>query len=581
MSPQHAVIEFQDRYCQVFLWQSAKGVYTLKSTLRAPLERPQDPEAAARAVQSNAAALRQALRSAGLNVREALALIPKQWVTLRIVTLPSSDPHELGEMARFEAERHIPFNVERHVISHFILDVAELEGARVLIAAIDGPPAQDIIDLATAAGIFLTGLEVSTVAQANSLRHSGLWDSEKNPTVAHIDIGLSSTDITILHRQKPIFARSIALGLDRIVSALAPEDAAAQPPSAAASQAGAETNDAARLEAPSARYAVPEKTRESLLLAMPGGPMASDDPEPGLRGEPSYGGSQQYRAWTDRLVQEIRRTHDFARREFECEPLSQVFVSGPGAGLRNLSGLLEENLGVAPQPLDPFGGALQLDRNDPSLTQAPTDYVTAAGALLRDVDEDALRINLLPPDYIRRHASTRRRRSLVVSAALVAALLVCCFMLTNQVIANRKRQLDFYQSQIELNKERAREIQYRKTVVRLLKENTSKRESALAILDTISSWQDLFSEDEMRVSLTEFNFVAGDSVRIEGNAREDKDLNEFVTRLEKSEHFRAVRIQERPTERAPYWSGEIIRYTVNCYFKDEKQKKTTESKSSE
>jgi len=571
MSPQHALIEFQDRYCQVFLWQSAKGVYTLKSMRKVPLERPQEEEAAARALQSNAAALRQALKSAGLNVREALALIPKQWVTLRIVTLPSSDPQELGEMARFEAERHIPFNVERHVISHFILDVAEIEGARVLIAAIDGPPAQDVIGLAAAAGIFLTGLEVSTVAQVNSLRHSGLWDSEKNPTVAHIDIGLSSTDITILHREKPIFARSIALGLDRIVSALAPEDSAPQPPSAVAAQAGG---------ALPPRYAVPEKTRESLLLAMPGGPMASDDPEPGLRGEPSYGGSQQYRAWTDRLVQEIRRTHDFARREFECEPLSQVFVSGPGAGLRNLTGLLEENLGVAPQPLNPFGDVLKLDRNDPSLTQDPADYVTAAGALLRDVDEDALRINLLPPDYIRRHASRRRRRSLVVSAALVAMLLVCCFMLINQVIANRKRQLEYYQSQIELDKERAREIQYRNTVVRLLKENTSKEESALAILDTISRWEDLFNEDDMRVALTEFSFVAGDAVRIEGNAREDKDLNEFVTRLEKSGHFRAVRIQDRPTERAPYGAGQIIRYTVNCYFKGEK-KSATEPKSSE
>ena len=48
-------------------------------------------------VQANANLLRQVLRESGLKIRDALVVIPKQWVTLRVVTLPTTEAAELAE----------------------------------------------------------------------------------------------------------------------------------------------------------------------------------------------------------------------------------------------------------------------------------------------------------------------------------------------------------------------------------------------------------------------------------------------------------------------------------------------------
>jgi hypothetical protein len=104
--PSHrAIIEFQEHSCLLYAWEAEKGTHILRSFLRLPLTRPEGGgPGAPECVGANAAALRQAFRAAGLKTREAVVIIPKQWVTLRVVTLPSTEAAELEEMARFEAQ---------------------------------------------------------------------------------------------------------------------------------------------------------------------------------------------------------------------------------------------------------------------------------------------------------------------------------------------------------------------------------------------------------------------------------------------------------------------------------------------
>ena len=146
MAATHTAIEFQKSSCRIFVWESAKGRHTLTRLLRVRFDEPSQEEPGAASdshtAQTRGAAIRQALKTAGLSVKEVLVILPKEWVTLRIVKLPSSKRDELGEMARFEAERHIPFNTERHIISHHVLRVDEIQGSDLLLAALDGPPAE-------------------------------------------------------------------------------------------------------------------------------------------------------------------------------------------------------------------------------------------------------------------------------------------------------------------------------------------------------------------------------------------------------------------------------------------------------
>ena len=557
------VIEFQGSFCHVFAWQSVKNSHVLKSLLTVPLEKAEgDSSSQAKpsaASQRNGAAIRQALRAANLKVREALAIIPKQWVTLRIVTLPSTDPAEVSEMARFEAERHIPFNVERHVVSHHVLRLEGIQGAQVVIAALDGPPAWEITATMDAAGIHLTCLEVSTLALFNALTYSGAWDTGQHPTAAQIHVGMSATDITILQRGAPIFARSIALGVEKLFASLSPDgpagdnlammDRIEEMDVFSGQRAEAAENSAGTAENSAASFQTPEAASGSSQS-----PLAVQN-------------------WVNRLVQEIRKTHEFANREFECQPISQLFYSGAGLCLRGLKDVLREQLQVPLTEIDPYVKGLRIEQGPPSLRLPPFAYAAAAGAIARDMSEDSVRINLLPSDYVRGHDTTKRKRSLILTGSLAAALVICALVYANLLISSKERQLEAIRAQADKGAPREKQIRERKSQIKILKDQSKPEGTAMAILNDMSSWKDLFNPSEMHVAITEFQYTALKTLKLIGTAMSYAEMNDLRVRLKNTNHFSEV-IVETGTRDPTWYPGNVqpIKFTLNCYLGKTEQK---------
>ncbi len=560
MAEQRTVIQFHETYCEVFIWQADRDNYKLKTRLRVALENT--PEASdspdyLEAVQRNGITLQQALRGTGAKVRQAIAVIPKHWVTLRFAILPSDNPEELEEMARFETGRHIPFNMERHVVDYHLLSNEGLEGSRVVLAALDGPPANELTLMMNAAGIELTALEVSSIALTNALFHYALWDTEKNPTVAHIDIEQETTDITILQAGQPVFSRSVALGIERLFGTAAVE--------APGTDLGV-TSNAISL---SQIEAVDLTLTDSKVLDL-ANPETADSIQP----EP-----RAVKMWKTRFIQEIRQSYDYARRELECQPLSVIFLSGPGSRLKNITQALAEQIpGVEVIRIDP----LQSDSQSPKLQvddslsveqREGSSMACSIGTLLRDIDPNALRINLLPVDYIKAHAATRTRRSMITTAILSAALVVCIMLAGFQNLQAKRLELKDLETQVEENRPRVKEIRYRQTVVKILKTNSSEKKSALAILNSIGSWKKMFERRKMLIALTEFNYTENKNVKIVGHAASIHDLNIFQSNLDESGHFAEVHVASRtPVKLGPY-KKEVLRFTLNCYFNERKGSK--------
>jgi type IV pilus assembly protein PilM len=552
--PNHTIIEFQDAHCRVFHWEQTRNTFVLQRALTVPFGEPaaspgipskvesisgyarlKTPEGArepepgiemtdSQVQEANGLALRKALRQAGLHVKEALAVVPKHWATLRVVTLPSSAPDEIAEMARFEAERHIPFNVERHVIAHRVISSEKLQGSRVALAALDRPPATQITATFDAAGLRLAGIDVSTIALVNALLHSGAWDTEATETVAHVNVGSSNTDIIILNQGEPIFARSTTVGAEKLT----------------------ETTD----DAPES----PEPDSRADLDAVP-------VPAEGAR----------YR----RIVREVRQTLEYARREFDCGDLATIFLSGSGAQLPGLERAFAHSFGTTIQVLDPFarqadgGPVLQLGDASGGLDLAPSAYALAAGALVRQTDESKLRINLVPDAYLKTHARLRRKKTFTLASLVLAAVLVGGLGLTSHILTLRKSRLAQIESQIEAQRDRATEIKYRRTVLDILVNNTSQQNSALAVLDTISRWRDLFTTQQMRISISSFSFSDRDQLKIEGYSRSYAELNALVERLSDSGgHFQFVRIERQPMESSRNNPQiKVVHFTLICQFK--------------
>lgn len=528
--PSHrAIIEFQENHCEIALWETEKANHTLKVFLRIPLQKAEakaeTPLAENPAVIANAGAIRQTLRDTGLKIREALVVIPKQWVTLRVVTLPTTEASELADMARFEAQRYIPFNVERHIIAYQVLSVEGIGGTRVILAAIDAPPAEEITAIMEAAGVRISALDVSTTILSNALLASGQWNPGESPTVAHLHIGYGSSDINIHHNGQIIFARSISLGLDKLFISASPE-------------------------APEVREITPIMIRGVNLLQPPGDEQASPAPA----------------QWANRLMTEIRRTYEFAHREFECEPLTRIFLTGPGASLQGIPTVIQSTLGTEAVELRLFQDRLSMDSETLPQAMHPASFAIAVGGMLRDHRDSAMPINLLPAAYLKKYLTAQRKKSLVTTAILTAALLAAVIFFLINHAHQRAELIEFYEKGLEVSGERVREIEYRKTVVKILRENTSQKSSALAILNRLSGWNGIFGGNRMRVSISEFDYNAATGVKLSGWAWEYSDLNDFRMELEKSGHFRKVSTESQPIESFPTRPEQVVKFVLNCYF---------------
>lgn len=538
MPSNRAIIEFQETHCEIALWETEKANHRLKAFLRIPLRKAEakaeTPLVDNPAVVANAGAIRQALRDTGMRIREALVVIPKQWVTLRVVTLPTTEASELADMARFEAQRYIPFNVERHIIAYQVLSVEGIGGTRVILAAIDLPPAEEITAIMEAAGVRISALDVATTILSNALLASGQWNPEESPTVAHIHIGYASSDINIHHNGQLIFARSISIGMDKLFASASPG-------------------------APEVRDITPAMIRGVNLLQSPGDEQAAPDSNlPTSAAAPAQ--------WASRLMTEIRRTYEFAHREFECEPLTRIFLTGPGAALQGLHTVIQSTLGTEAMELRLFQDRFSMDSETLPQAIQPATYAIAVGGMLRDQRDSAMRINLLPAAYLKKYLTAQRKKSLLTTAILATAFVATfIFFLINHA-HQRAELIEFYEKGLEVSEERVREIEYRKTVVKILRENTSQKSSALAILNRLSGWDGIFGGNRMRVSISEFDYNAATGVKLSGWAWEYSDLNDFRLELEKSGHFRKVSTESQPIESFPTRPEQVVKFVLNCYF---------------
>ncbi len=112
-------IEFTEQESKVVVAELGRGKTVVRDAFRLALPRSED---ATQRVAERAKALREALATRKIKACRAHVMVPKNYVMARMVTLPSINDDELAGMARFEAERHIPFNAERHVVSHYVLN---------------------------------------------------------------------------------------------------------------------------------------------------------------------------------------------------------------------------------------------------------------------------------------------------------------------------------------------------------------------------------------------------------------------------------------------------------------------------
>ena len=541
--PTITAIEFTHAECRVAIAETGKGKPALKHLFAFAIPRPEDP---AERVEKRAALLRDALKIRKIKTGRVRVLIPKNEVMARMVTLPGTTEAELNSMARFEAERHIPFNPERHIVSHHVLTHLGVQGSQVLLTAVDQPVAKEYLDTCTAAGLTVEQLGVASLSMFNAL--SAFKDAEiADKVVALVNVGMNSTDFIIASNGVLNFTRSSSAGIARLMADL--EEAGAPLPGGIQSLNLIDAREPTRFFRPSAPApqapATPPMDPYDSIYDMKSIQIEGDTVISGAGGEPapkappSDPGTVAFTDWLQRLMQEIRRTYEYARREFNCPPISEFYFTGEGTLLRNLASAVEQALSTTCTAIDPTNAFDVPPRLDPEIALLRPSAAALAGQFMAP-GKHTVQVNLLPPEYMEKRASKRQQQSLIVSAALLVGLLALLYVWASDAVARQREGLAMLKDKNRDMKSQVDELESMRSRLQIMEKSFKDSHSALKILDDISG----LAMIPDTITLTRFEYKKDDEVKIQGHAKTFADINRFRMELEKMGFFSDVKQDE-------------------------------------
>lgn len=469
--------------------------------------------------------LRDALKKHKVPPGPCSLIIPKQNAIVRTAQLPSGDIDELKEMARFEGEKYIPFNTERHIISNAVLHLDAVEGSHMLIAAVDGPVMEKALAILREAKMEPEVAEVSSISLVRAFSHFE-HEALEQPAMLLLNLGQNQADFAILKDGMLVSARSTSLGVDQLNQSI--------------ERAASTTEDP--LEA--------QELAESTI-----------------------------RTWINRIVRFGAQTYDFASREYGIASTSCLYISGEGATLQGLDTALSKSLGIEVHYFNPISkikhaGNGQIEKDSlPGMTNA-------LGAALRMVEEGegsrahGERINLLPPEVIEQQKAAERKVLLMISGVMVIITLILLYLAFD---TQRRHSEMLRERYTEYNREMKPTIDDQKTKLEqldIIEQITSNRASVLEILNQITLFPGLGSTADGGVlTIEEFKYTVRNEVTISGTAISLEDMQQFADYLERMNDkgrpiFEKVGLPQPKPVALSHNRGNVYTFSISCVLNE-------------
>lgn len=166
------------------------------------------------------AAITQAVALPGLAVKTVNLSVSGQWVIMRVVDMPAMKPAELLRALPFEAQRHLPFQVEEVELDGVILGPAETNKVWALIVACKRELLTQRLNWLKQTGLEPGVVDVDALAVANAFaaRHNGQATAG---SYALLNLGAQWTNLVVLKDGIPYLVRDIPWGATRLTRQVA------------------------------------------------------------------------------------------------------------------------------------------------------------------------------------------------------------------------------------------------------------------------------------------------------------------------------------------------------------------------
>jgi type IV pilus assembly protein PilM len=271
--------------------------------------------------------IRQGLDAKKIKARNAVSAIPVGEAVIRLIRLPAElDDFELRDMVlNQEAALYLPFSREDADVDFQKLetdiDDDGIERVEILLVATPRDVTDTYLNVFERAGLQLKVLEVSSFALLRTLRNQ-LTQFSPGEAVALVNVDCDGSEISIVVDGVPQFNRKIPIGTHQLQSAL------------------------------SRAMNLPNSMGADLLQGMTV-PLSVSATET-ISGDAVNPSAAAILRMLGDLSDELRRSIDFYLNQGEELEISQVFLSGPGAGIGQIDEFFSQRLGYPATLVDPI-----------------------------------------------------------------------------------------------------------------------------------------------------------------------------------------------------------------------------------
>ena len=230
---------------------------------------------------------------------------------IRYVNFPRMEREELRQALKFEAQKHIPFQINEVTIDGFILK-SDLPDNKMLIlmAAVKKDFLNQRLKLMDAAGLHTNIVDIDSLAVVNAFTHNyGLEEIVKSKVVGLLNIGASFSNLSILEAGIPRLTRDIQIAGNGLTQKVA---------------------DA---------FSVDFKTAEQIKIA------------PGTERMAKVTAAGEF--VISNLAREIRVSFDYFESQ-SAASVAKIYLSGQGSLFPGLRETLANLLGIEVEPWDPL-----------------------------------------------------------------------------------------------------------------------------------------------------------------------------------------------------------------------------------
>jgi type IV pilus assembly protein PilM len=165
-------------------------------------------------------AIRDLLKDAGIHATAATVAVAGAQVVVRPVRMPKMPEATLRKSIKFEASRYVPSSVEDSYIEFEILGTVDEAQMDVMVVAAPKEVVQSRLNALEYAGLEVEAVDVEAFAAYRALIEANQDEDWSQSTIALVDIGSASTNMSVIQHGAFAMNRSITQGGHALTEAL-------------------------------------------------------------------------------------------------------------------------------------------------------------------------------------------------------------------------------------------------------------------------------------------------------------------------------------------------------------------------